>query len=396
MSFPQLKRRGFRGPLHNIMDGAVFWLPLKSDVRDLVTGEHGTFTRASDGIYLRGGTYQIAASNVPRFEAGGMLLEPSRTNKNTNYNANPDVSLTNVVGAGGTVTRESAAGAIAAAGLDLICTDGNVVQIHNPTGGTIAAYIYGGTGGVANPHTASLWANTFGDAIGLTISGTASSTTMQSNALERFSYTDTPDTSNRVLMMQIGAGETLQFVLNQLEELAVVSSPIVVAGSTASGAVEQLRWDTLPAGVDMSQGTICADWTPLFSAAECGNNKGILTFTGSAYGPMYLGVAGPDGLFKTFDGTTAASLAFDGSGGPSNGQEYRLCVRWSGSTAHCGIKTGGSWMWRPTTYSYDGAWDFGGIADELKICHGIDNPQLIKNLRIWNRDFGQAETTRLL
>ncbi len=397
MTFAALKRHGFRMPLDRIPDGAVFWAPLKHNVRDYTGNEGaGTFTRASDGIYLRGGTYQIAANDVPRFEAGGMLFEPAVTNKCTNYNANPDAGLTNIsTGGTGTLTRESDAAALAAAGLAEICTDGNVVQVVSG-GTTFNANVAGDTGNT-NPHTVSIWIKKVGatgevyvrltdGSVGLTITNTEYMRVLATTAL--------PGAATK-LQVRCANGATARFVLNQLEELPVVSSPIITTGASASRAADNLEWAAAPSGLADAAGAVFADVSLPLDPAQYATNArtgifGVDNF--SVYSMLNLNMnragAGNCGALFSHSGTPMGPV-FD----PAANEVFRVAAYWTaGGNANCGVylPSAGAWSWST-------AQAFTSIPFQLKTRIGYLAPGCVRIHRVmlFNRAFSQADIARL-
>ncbi|MCK4870761.1 MAG: hypothetical protein KAS93_06600 [Gammaproteobacteria bacterium] len=161
----------------------------------------------------------------------GDLTEPQRANKCTNYNANPDSGLTNIaVGSGaGTFSRADDSTALAVAGLDAICTDGNAFKFVAAADSVIE--ISGQTGNT-NTHTASIWARIDTGTGELRIAA-AKAADITSTDYAKVSGTLTPAASANIIKLFIPNGSTMYFVLNQLEEAVSVSSEIITEGSTA-------------------------------------------------------------------------------------------------------------------------------------------------------------------
>ena len=179
------------------------------------------------------------ATGVPRITNRGLLIEESRTNKLTLFNANP-ADATGVFGYGGAVVSvENRPDLIAAAGLAAICTSGNVYKVVTTGFDSGANVLTASTG--TTTHTVSAYVCTeagltaqvlFENAGGLAVIGQTASPD-----LTRVASTHTPAASTRMRVRANTPG-TLYFILPQLEEGAFPTSPIVTVGAAATRAAD--------------------------------------------------------------------------------------------------------------------------------------------------------------
>lgn len=210
----------------------------------LPSGE--TFTRASDGTYVDSlGAIATATTDAARTDynpstlaALGLLIEGARTNKNTNYS--DPTATTNVTKAGdaaSTLTVVSDTTALAAAGLSTVCSNGNVYQLDNSAGVADAFATFAGTTGNTNPHAVSLYARGSGTA-SFRLNGSNQNSLALTSSFARKSQTFTPSNSSAQFSIRAAAGAIIYFVANVLEEGSFISSPILIAGGSATRAVE--------------------------------------------------------------------------------------------------------------------------------------------------------------
>lgn len=189
--------------------------------------------------------------NYPGILAGeGFWSRIALTNKSTNYNANPNGSLTNLSftgDAGTTLTEVSDTAALAAAGLSGICTSGKVFMIDNTAGVTAGRVTISGTVANTNPHVASAFVRGGTGRIEISGGGTAFTA---SATYQRRTEVRTPDATSRVCNIYADAGQVVYFILNQLVESAQAGPLIVTSGTTATLAGDTLRVSETPADED--------------------------------------------------------------------------------------------------------------------------------------------------
>lgn len=213
-----------------------------------------TFTRASVGYaQTQAGVLQQFASGAPRITDKGLLIEGARTNKCTNYNAALPALVTPAVAAtfNAAVTNCVASGdaaclfgvvddtaALIAAGLDLAASNGRVFKIDNSAGSTNGIINVGGLTVNTNPHVFSAYMRATAGSINVGRSATSTgAVSVSGSAYSRAIAALTP-AGSEALRIQVPAGGVAYFILNQLEEASFVSSPIVIAGASATRAAD--------------------------------------------------------------------------------------------------------------------------------------------------------------
>lgn len=224
-----------------------------------------TFTRASTGYAQNAaGVLLPFASGELRRTDKGVLIEGARTNKCTNYNAvipalvtmtataaTFNSGVTNATASGGDagtlwgVVDDSAA--IAAAGLSAAVTNGRVFKIDNSAGSAAAYITFGGTTGNTNTHTFSAYMRGSGGIRYGDNGGFGATATVTADYV-RYSHADATVGSGAAFAIEAGAGEVVYCILNQMEDASFVSSPIPIAGASATRAADVL---TVPvSGID--------------------------------------------------------------------------------------------------------------------------------------------------
>lgn len=214
------------------------------------SGTAGTYTDSN-------GDLQQAAANTGRFDHDasgnplGILIENSSTNKCEAVNFNPvsgDETAFTVSGTGASLTVVSDPSTLLAdAGLDQVCTNGNVYQLSAGAGNATATI--DGVTGNTNTHCASIWvatSETFTagqmDIIGGGVVTSFSGTSMQKYTLENAS----PNASTRQLRIQANANRTVYFVLFQMEEFKEPTSEILSSSAAAATRNrDEIRYDNL-------------------------------------------------------------------------------------------------------------------------------------------------------
>lgn len=194
------------------------------------------------------GTLRSYPVNTPVIPRGvGLLARGQRTNKDTNFNANP-VDLTGVTleGASGgaadpgvTLTLVDSPAQLAAAGLSGICTSGKVYRLNNPPGGSAARAVLNGVPGNLNSHALSCYMRGTGNAQ-LRFQGGANVQVALTPNFQRVTAVGAANSAAFPMYVLALAGSDVYFVLNQLEEGSYVTDPIVVAGSAATRLADSI------------------------------------------------------------------------------------------------------------------------------------------------------------
>lgn len=278
------------------------------------------------------GKWVTSTANNPRFDHDssgnelGILIEGSRQNKNTNTNVNP-TETTNITTSGdaaGVLSVVSDTTELANAKLDAICTNGNVFKADNSGGSTNFIVTLGGTCGNTNAHSISVFARAAVGTVTFQLSSGTGSVNIAVGGYARYlSENITVDNSARQARFVIAAGRSVFFILNQLEEGAFCTSPIVIAGAAATrqrDAVSDTLFATRPyfnqsemtiAGVvnyseiangltdnhysfATSSGASSANVYGIFAAATAGNSRmrAAVANTDSAINPRYNHIKG--------------------------------------------------------------------------------------------------------
>lgn len=200
-------------------------------------------SRASSGYAQTvAGALLSFSSNVPRITDQGLLVEEARTNKTTNFNANP-TDLTNITKTGdaaATLAVVDDTAALLAGGLQNICTSGKVYKLDNTAGTGDAFALPAGTQGNTNPHSYSIYARGPQSAWRFGNSSSVPNRSDLTAAYARAKLENVSTTAANTLTVGARAGGIVFFILNQLEEGAFTTSPIVVAGSSTTRAADVL------------------------------------------------------------------------------------------------------------------------------------------------------------
>jgi len=210
-----------------------------------------TYTRADTVATYRNasGQWVIGSLNVSRqhlFDDGLVetLMEVSRVNKCTTRNISP-VDLTGITASGNVsavISIVDDTTALTAAGLNL--GNGMVIEVDNTLGGSgTASANIAGVNGNTNPHSLSAFARALAgtNAFILDSGGSGASNATSSSTYTRLkSEGYTPTSSSRTLRLSAPIGCKARFTLYQMEEGLMCTTPIIVAGATATRAQERI------------------------------------------------------------------------------------------------------------------------------------------------------------
>lgn len=224
--------------------------------------------RNSSGAMVQAAANEVRFDHTAAGVALGVLMEESRTNKCTAYNLNPTdmTGLTKGGNVTATATIVSDSAKLAERGYNF--GNGNVLEINNTLGGSGTAYVdVDGTYANTNLHSLSCVVYVVaGSNCYIADSGGANVVTSTDNAgyARIVSENITPGSTTRKLRLAAPIGCRGRFILFQMEEGATATSPIIVAGASATRALAALRCTTLSSipAWNQAQGALVVEFTP--------------------------------------------------------------------------------------------------------------------------------------
>jgi len=159
-------------------------------------------------------------------------IEPTRTNKCICRKINP-VGTTNISNSGDAAAVLSVVDdstALAAAGLDKVCTSGKVYKLDNSAGIAAAFAFSDGSTGNTNKHSVFVFVRVSGGTATLQGMGNPPTpNTSSSSYIQLKAENITPAGTTNRLTIGASAGAVVYFILPQLEEGAFVTAPIITA-----------------------------------------------------------------------------------------------------------------------------------------------------------------------
>lgn len=311
---------------------------VSSDIQYLRNDTVATY-RGSDGKLRVSGQHSPRLDHDENGDFLGVLIENGGTNKCTNENTNPVDTTGWTLGgdAAGAISVVDDSAALATAGLDEICTSGDVYKLDNSGGAGSALFYVGGTVGNTNNHSAQVYARgtgtgsrtarmSFGNSGGLMDIAPAG----DPYALYKIEG-EAPDGTTRRLTFTVDAGDILYVTLFQLEENDYCTS--IISGAGATRVVDLYRINSLDAKDywNADAGFISLQYIPartdfrqyLFAASD-NSASDVYGLQLSNNGDGYLrgynnALNGGEHLFATLDRPEAtrkagAFIAWDGNG----------------------------------------------------------------------------------
>jgi hypothetical protein len=174
----------------------------------------------------------------------GLYIEHQAENKCENHNVNPTDTSQTLDNGQGILSIVDDSAELASAGLDEICTSGNVYKAEATSGSTFIVYFLGNTNNT-NKHSMSLYARgegASGTCGRLALGGSELPIAEAGENYQRFKYEDlTPDGTGRKFTIAINGNSTLYFILNQLEEGSECTSVIPVEGTSVIRPTDRAR-----------------------------------------------------------------------------------------------------------------------------------------------------------
>ncbi len=226
------------------LDAAVsFYAPLRSNLNDL-RGAPFAFERGSDALYKAAASWQIASPNVARFVDNRLLMEPAITNKCTGYSDGS--ALDNITLAGNTgATLRQVTDLEASALFGAVLSTGQVFEIDATNGlGSVDVNVAGAAGNT-EAHTLSAFCRVMqpGD-VGHTLRDAASALPAVAVSALDWTRVTTSGTAAAGTAWQLRCENNgiVRFVLCQLEETGVPTTPIITRGAAASRDVDVLNY----------------------------------------------------------------------------------------------------------------------------------------------------------
>jgi hypothetical protein len=178
------------------------------------------------------GELEPFASGAVRITDLGLLVEPAATNLCETYNANP-TDTTGVTGV--TVVDDTAD--LAASGLSGVCTSGKAFQLVGGGGGALA-FVSGMIGSTATG-TYSVYIR---GGTGYISSGYVSQVFSAATRYTRVTVSGGGHADGQLIIVA-NAGQTIRFVLMQVEVGPVATTPIVTTGAAATRGTEIVTAD---------------------------------------------------------------------------------------------------------------------------------------------------------
>ena len=199
-----------------------------------------SFSRATEGLEYNNGIWKVIPAGLPRFEENMLLMEPSRANKCDVYNFQGDPRENGISGQV-EITLPHVPDLLARVGLTRVVPNQQVYQLDPFTSADTLVRIQGGTFST-NPHIASVFVNSFGIPVEFGIEGDRGIFT--TDKLERVIHlASTPGFFDALTFMLKGS-QRIQFVLCQLEEGTLVTSPIrCLTGIPTQRDRDSCKWD---------------------------------------------------------------------------------------------------------------------------------------------------------
>lgn len=355
------------------------WTNTKTDTTSTYRDDNGIWRPTTSGM--------IRYHNDPDIGTRGVLVEGSMQNKCTNYNCAPDASLTNVTKGGdaaSTLTRDNSgtvSSALTAAGLATLVSNGYMFKLDNTLGVTSATATITGQCGNTNPHSLQVWAmaGASGSAGSFGLTGHAIQTTVTGTTLAWYKRQNvTPGAITDQFVITATAGKVIYFIVNQLEEGQLCTTPIIIAGSSVtrnrdaiSANVSSLTGFTAAAG-----GLSMKVYAPFFATTQ--NTEGLFGIVNGTGTVNSIGIR-RSGTNKTMiDGQCIDGSSVDAStndvGGMLPDRPYPVGVLWGGSEfrTFCGLRntkiTGISTLPTGFTKIWLGRWsEFNGYAISILI-----------------------------
>lgn len=347
----------------NAWAGLISRVSFGKGLVDMVNGQKLSFVRPGAGLKRFEQELVALGANVPIVEKNGQVLrlEGPATNKVTCAKSNP-AGLTNISKSGDAAAVLSVvndATALAAAGLS--ACGPNVYKLDNSAGSSVAQAIPSGSVGNTNNHSLSAFTRGSG-LVKARLAGDSGTYQTLSSAYSRIkNENQTPSDSSRGLVIEAAAGSVVYFLLPQLEEGPVCTSPI--PGGT--GAITRAS-----AGADTSGNGLSLALNQQMVDSLVGERMGLSTaWTEEGSGGPYITQSSDKRTLTWSAGYGASRTAY--KGGLVPGQTFEVQFVLSVTSGSKGVRvrlgSGGA----SAEYTANGLCTFRGI------CSGSANLNLI-------------------
>lgn len=197
----------------------------------------------------------------------------------------------------GTISVVSDTTEIANAGLDWLCTNGNVFKIDNSSGGSaVYAYCTGDTTNT-NKHSVMVWARGSGT-FRLGISGSYSTTTLKTltSSYTRFEYANlTPSGTTDKFYLQVEAGAILYFILPQLEQATACYHEVESYEGGVAGNAPKIAFRVSYGSNKSSQTNLAYVKGSMNSTAYVSTTFTTASFACTSNNPVFLKISRPNG-----------------------------------------------------------------------------------------------------
>lgn len=262
---------------------------------------------------------------------------------------------------------------VTTAGLLGINANGKVYEADNTLGPTPSVITFAGTTGNTNKHSGALYIAKLSGGGTSTIEINGTTTAITSAALTRVKVEDVTTASGSQLILNVGAGDKVQFLLMGLSEASFVSSIMPTAGSTATRAATSLSYPV--SNIKDAAGTVYVEYfSPL--ATTVGDMR-------------LLGCTGNGGETPILTNTTKSVELYDGSTiptgpavAPSTTAVNRVLTRWNATAGKLKAFAGGQ---AGTEGVYDGT--FGMTSVDVGSGRAVGDARFtgyIRNVKVWN------------
>ncbi len=360
----------------------------------------GAQVRDSEATYwAQDGRLAIATINEiqQEFQNGqplGTLMEPASTNKNTNYNANPDAALTGVtkLTGSGTLSRELQTQKLEESGLSRVCSSGYVFKIDARGESLTTVAITGATG---NTNVHSYYARVYcpQGSGKVQLAGSSEVSFSQNDKFEMVGRASAAASAGAQLEIQAAAGALVYFILNKLEEQPVATSDITTVGAAGVRALDQLSWSLTDSQgrniLNQAQGMAATIFQPKYNSSDLPSTtvQALVSLVDNAVSILYHNRSTGNDAFVTTTRTTGGDSATASiAGGFTKDTVMVITSRWNTvSNLQVAFKRAGSWTTGGGTFTTQ--WENNG---NIRLSRLVQLPMYMRNLYFWSEDKGQA------